>query len=101
MCEYEGDDIRTARPNRHPPVKIDRKTVLKMEKEMDGNWRLGSSALEVTLEKYKIKAWPSTLNRVFKREGIRHYMAIQKKFLTIKHKKRRETFCKVKKFTKK
>jgi hypothetical protein len=87
------ESVRTARPQRGRPPKIDRDTVLKMEKEMDNNYKLGSATNEEIIEHFNLNCSVSTLVNAFKREGIDRFMSAQKDFLTIGHKERRECFC--------
>lgn len=88
------ESVRTAPPTRRRPYKIDTETVLKMEKEMNGNYALGSLTVQELIDHFQLHCAPQTLINAFKRKGIGHFKAAQKKFLTIGHKERRECFCK-------
>ena len=70
ILQYDDTHIRRRRPGRGSTYKIDRDTILKIEKEIDDNWGIGQLNADELITKYSLDCTRNTLVNAMKREGI-------------------------------
>ncbi|KAF8853908.1 hypothetical protein BDZ45DRAFT_557874, partial [Acephala macrosclerotiorum] len=72
---------------------IPREKVLWLKQEMEGHWSRGSMTVDEFIDHFDFDCSVPTLNTAFKREGIGHFWAAEKKFLILKNMRERDEYC--------